>query len=341
VNFGFITALTSFEQEDIVVDSLISRDFSLLCRAMQPDQLIHDLGVLGTEKRVIVIIDELFGLNTFEISQLRSEYVACLELPSDARVNRDELISLVDAALRKPEETTATKKRITGSKKWIAFTGSSGSPGISTISLNVAAELALMHDVNLIDADPHRGDLNTLLGLKSDEWQTPLNPRLLLWNQKLDKSLNQFSQLVDDTKEKLTCIDIGDAPNLHELLTDRRNEGKRYLETLVSCGRIVFIGQPDSHSLYEMEEFSCAIQESLPHLPITFVLNKAGTSNRQQAIQKRFRAKVNGKDNFLIPREDSILDRAQSRYATVVEISPRSPLRKSLRQLSVHLATVN
>jgi hypothetical protein len=42
-----------------------------------------------------------------------------------------------------------------------------------------------------------------------------------------------------------------------------------------------------------------------------------------------------------MPREDSIVDRAQGRYATVLEISPRSSLRKSLKLLSAHLADFN
>lgn len=337
MNFSFITALTAFEQEDIFVDSLISREFTLLLRAMHREQLLDALGALDSDQRVIVIIDEIFGLTPFEISQFRSEHVACLEIASDTRLSRDEINVLVESALRKPEKVTVSHRKVEGSKKWIAFTGSSGSPGISTVSLNVAAEIALMQNVNLIDADPYRGDLHMLLGVKSDEWQTQLHSRLVLWNQSAGQVLDQFSQLVDEGKNDFTCIDIGDAPNFKELLTDRRSNGKRYLETFLSCGRIVFIAQPDNHGLYEMEQFSSAVSESFPQLPVTYVLNKAGTTNRQQAMQKRFRAKLKNSDHFLIPRDESIIDRAQSRYSTVLEIGPRSSLRRSMKQLSVHL----
>ena len=341
MKFGFITALTSFEQEDLVVESLIPREFTLLCRAMQPEELLRELEALESDQRVIVIVDELFGLTAFEISQIRSENIACLEISTETLVSRDEITALVDSALRKPDKTTAIQKRVAGSKKWIAFTGSSGSPGITTVALNVAAEIALMHDVNLIDADPNRSDLNTLLVVKTDELQTQLHPRLLLWNQSAVQSLEQVSEAINESKERLTCIDLGDAPDISEMLTDRRDKGKRYLETFLRCGRVVYVAQPDNHGLHEMEEFSYAVRESFPYLPITFVLNKAGTTNRQQAMQKRFRAKVKNADNFLMPREDSIVDRAQGRYATVLEISPRSSLRKSLKLLSAHLADFN
>lgn len=338
MNFGFITALTSFEQEDLVVDSLVSRDFSLLLRSMHREELFVALESLNDDNRVIVIIDELFGLTSVEISKIRSEQIACLQIPVDAFLNAVELNKLVDECLRKPELSSFGSFRSQGSKKWIAFTGSAGSPGISTVTLNVASELSLLESINLIDCDPVRRDLGALLGVKTNDQRNKLHSQLLLMNPRYDDSLNALEEIRATNSDEISCIDLGEAPAIHELITDRRNSGKRYLEALLSCGQIVYIVQPEAHSIYEMENFARDAKDAFPGIPISFVLNKAGTSNRQQAMQKRFRNKAEGAHSFLIPRENAIIDRAQGRYATVVEISPRSSLRKSLKQLAVQLS---
>lgn len=337
MKISFVTALTSFEQEDMVVDSLISRSFILMKRAMTKAELLDALTSISPDDRVIIIFDESFGLTPGEVSHLRSEQIALLRIESNARLSHDEISEFVLESLRQPEQTPNLQLGFRGNRNWLAFTGASGSPGISTVALNVASELSLIRKVVLVDADPYRSDLHALLGMKSSEPHTQLHENLLLRNLWTTPEFESFLKETIHADQPLFCFDLGDAPPLEDLFTDRRAPGKHYLEVLRHCQQIIYVVQPESYGLHEMERFSRVITETFPGVSITFVLNKVGTSNRQLGMQKSFRSKAVAGETFLIPREYPILDRAQGRYATVLELSPRSTLRKGLRQLSIYL----
>ena len=77
--------------------------------------------------------------------------------------------------------------------------------------------------------------------------------------------------------------------------------------------------------------------EIAPDISIVWVLNKIGKSTRQKTIQKSFSARILGNPGFYLPREYAVLDRAQGQYSTLMEVAPRSALRRAVKGLSIYL----
>lgn len=327
-----MTALADADCEDRVIAALIQEDFTLIQRCHSITHLQDFLTSRIEEKRLIIITDEEFGLSAREYSVLASEQRALLQLSARDSLEPESIKCRVHEALRSPEVLTPQIRRREKRGDFVAFTGSSGSPGISTVALNVAAELSEERKVQLIDADPSRRDLHQRLGMQSSE-------NIQLTTQFLVRNIESFDFTFSNVQKNgcINLLDIGDAPSLNGLLTDRRRVAREYFEILEQSTHIVFVAQPESSSISELENFQLLIDQIISGASITYVLNKSGPSNRQRALHKSFRARIGIDRTFCLPREYSVLDRTQSQYSTLMEVAPRSGLRRAMRELSIYL----
>ena len=340
MKINLITALSSFEVEDAVIEILTQREFLLACRVTDKQDLIAALTSTNEEERYLVVCDEYCAISPRERRGFTAEHLVFIELAAGIKPNSVELLENVYERLRAPEPDSKT---VAGKQfeNWIGFTGSCGSPGISTIALNVAAELSLTTETLLVDADHGRGDLCSRLGMKNNGRKLPLNENLHL----LELAGGNTEELIDDSNAKgladVVCVDIGDAPDLERTITDRRILGKSYFEILQCCKNIVYVVHPETYALLEMERFAQQMLLQNPNIEITYVLNRLSTSSRHSALKRRFQQSVKRLDSerpsFLIPFDYNLVDRTQARFATVLEVAPRSSLRKGIRFLSVYL----
>lgn len=360
---NFITAISSFDLEDLIIEALAQKEFTLVGRAHSKAQLFDCVAKFPTEERLIVIYDSGLSLSPTEKLKIQTEQIASLELGNEvlsntsnaSGLNSEVLLSQVYERLRKPEEIhigdsgispKSIKPKFSGTGNlWIGITGSDASPGITTVAINVAAEISLESFTVLLDGDSDRVDIGVKLGMKSDERKSALNENLTLIDiSKLDQQ--SIERLIPNKQPEsetqiVGCVDLGDAPDLNIALRDRREKGKTYVENLQMCGHIVYVLQPEKHCLFEMERFYLQSKQLYPDARITFVLNKASNSSRHQAFKKSFRKKLQeleaGQKHFIIPLEYQLIDRAQGRFSTVAEVAPRSTLRKAIRELSIYL----
>jgi len=327
-----VTELADSEIEDQIIATLVDDDFLLKKRCYLANDLIESVSSIAEDQRLLIIIDDELGLTFRERESLVTDQRSLLEIPSRVSLTSEEIRARAREALRKPEMVISVKRKYKKRDNYIAFTGSSGSPGISTVGLNIASELSDKRVVQLIDADPHRKDLLQRLGLQSSE-NLQLTPYFSIRSIDTCSSLD-FGDLDNNL---LYMIDIGAALHLPELFTDRRKTGRDYFEIFQQCGHIVYMAQPENSSLIELERFKSLMQDNFPSISTTYVLNKSGGSNRQRALQKSFKSRLGGDQGFYLPREYAVLDRAQSRYSTLMEVAPRSGLRKAIRELSIYL----
>jgi hypothetical protein len=327
-----VTALVDASVEDKVVATLISEGFALGIRCYSVEQLLNYLASKTTEQRLLVVTDDEFGLTSRECAFLAAEQRSHLRISSHIPISSEEIKSRAREALRRSEGIVSTKLKCRVSKNFIGVTGSSGSPGISTIALNVASELSEFRNVYLIDADPYRRDIHQRLGLQSSDNVT-VAPQFSI------RSINVISELEsEDIDTKIIHIfDIGEVPQVSDLLTDRRKVGREFCEVLQQCGQILYIAQSENSSISELEHFRSLMEENFPQTTLLFVLNKSGNSNRQGALQKSFNSRLGDIHTFSLPREYSVLDRSQSQYSTLMEVAPRSGLRRAIKELSIYL----
>ncbi len=327
-----VTAIVDASIEDKIVATLISDGFVLGIRCYSVEQLLNYLASKTTEHRQLIVTDDEFGLTSRECATLVTEQRSHLKIASHISLSSEELKSRAREALRRSEGVTSTNFKCRVSRNFLGVTGSSGSPGISTVALNVASELSAIRNVHLIDVDPYRRDIHQRLGLQSSD-NVKLAPQFAI------RSINFISDLKSEDMDTdiIRIFDIGEVPQVSDLLTDRRKVGREFCEMLQYCGQILYVAQSENSSISELEHFRSLMDENFPQTTVSFVLNKSGNSNRHGALQKSFNSRLGGIHTFSLPREYSVLDRAQSQYSTLMEVAPRSGLRRAIKEISIYL----
>jgi len=350
LKISFVTALSDFALEDTVIEVLTNREFELHARAHSVGQLNQFLSNLEDEQRILVVIDEQITVRHLEIGNYKREQICLVQIASDIRFLSDEFMDLVFESLRQSEESISrgineATRVLKAQSDFIGFTGSNSAPGITTLTINIAAELANSETTTIVDADPDRNDIAVRLGVKGYKSVISLHERLRLLDlSRMDNSLAELISLTKpDQKDRtaLHCIDLGQAPDLSIAQRDRRLSGRKFIDYLQFCRQIVFVAQPEHHSLSEMESFARGISDFYPEAQITYVLNQSSSSTRHLAFKKSFRLKLQelgaAEKHFVIPRDYGLIDKASSRFATISEVGPRSSMRKALTELSIYL----
>lgn len=351
MKINFVTALSAYELEDAVIETLADKGFNLIARVNSKAQLFELIKTMPSDERVLVVYDEIIALSNGEKKQLQTEQFSALELESDQKLDHESFLSQVYERLRKPEKSETafegrTTRAMSRNGNWIGVTGSSSAPGITTVAINLAAELSTNHLTTLVDGDVRRSDIGIKLGVKSQDRSIQLSESLRLINlSQVEPSVsNKIIESVMSepvTEVEKFCIDLGTAPELRVAISDRRRTGQEFVEKLQLCSQLLYVVQPENHSLSEMEHFYFQLCEFYPEAQVTFVLNKSATSSRHQAIKKSFRRKIEEmqvkQKHFIVPMDYALVDRAQGRFATVSEVAPRSTLRKAYQELSIYL----
>ncbi|MFZ9142352.1 MAG: hypothetical protein ACO21I_00495, partial [Candidatus Nanopelagicaceae bacterium] len=213
---------------------------------------------------------------------------------------------------------------------WVLFTGSDGSPGISTLALNTAQEYSKLAQMLLIDADLSKQSLSQMVGERMSYQRSVLNNALSL------QSITSFDEIESREKESV-FIDVGSAPVMSQAVSDRRTEGKFFMQALNSCSHLIYIIHQDSRALYQLEQFEEFLKMFSSKLNVIYLLNKESSSSSRPLFRKSFRSKIDGKPHFFMPYEYGNLERARNRYATLSEVNSRSSLSRALRELAIYL----
>jgi len=329
VKVKLITALTSHQIEDQVIEVLLRHDFQLQKRLLSPLDLDSSLISSTSGVRTLIVSDKDFGVKWREINRNIDENLSILILDMNKRFSSDEILHLSNLALRGSDEimpSQSLRKRAA----WVLFTGSDGSPGISTLALNTAQEYSKLAQMLLIDADLTHQSLSQMVGERGSNLRSSLNNSLAL------QSISLFDE-IDPMKGESVFIDVGSAPALDQAVSDRRVRGKFFMQALVSCAHLIYVIQQDSHGLYQLEQFEESCQKFCPELNVIYLLNKESSSSSRPLFRKSFRSKIDGKPHFFMPYEYANLERARNRYATLSEVNSRSSLSRALKEFAIYL----
>lgn len=318
MRIGVITCLTDSGFEDLVVESLISNDLADLVlefRAISLANLQAHLANLPSDDRRRVVIHDLSDTDSIGLRPHPALVVISLYSGSAESIRAEVARALRDFDLSKRIERT---KR----KDLVLVTGTTGSPGISTIALNLANELSLEREVHLIDNDSKRKDLAFLLGGKRDEPTVRLNSRL------------SISQGELATTTRLQIADGGAAPEIRQALSDRRAMARSFSDLLEMAARVIFVVQPENNTMFELERFLAARESELFEAEPIFLINKLGPSRRQLSIKRRLQARIGTHSVLIAPLDLKALELAKSQYSPLGDVAPRSKLRRCLQELA-------
>ena len=329
MKINLITALSSHQVEDQVIEVLLKHDFQLQKRLLSPSHFDLKLISSISAVRILIISDKDFGLNWREIRRESDENLSILILDLDKRFSSDEILQQANQALRGSNEALPTGKSIRRDS-WVLFTGSDGSPGISTLALNTAQEYSKLAQMLLIDADFSQHSLSQMVGERVSYQRSALNNALSL------QSIASLAE-IKSREDESVFIDVGSAPVMSQAVSDRRTEGKFFMQALNSCSHLIYIIHQDSRALYQLEQFEEFLKIFSSKLNVIYLLNKESSSSSRPLFRKSFRSKIDGKPHFFMPYEYGNLERARNRYATLSEINSRSSLSRALRELAIYL----
>lgn len=323
-----ITYLQDADFEDHVVDILRSGfgdEILIETRALTTFDVINHLRqIVVNEQRWILIHDYQKLPSEISRESTRLSNMITVSLAEFRLQSPSELQKFVARSLRTFDSEKVIRKRAISRPELLVVTGTSGAPGITTVTLNLGYEISRTQNVKILDANYFRKDIAFLMGGKRGKNQT-----------KLDKSLTITTEYEDlENSGVMTIADIGSVSNLGVAFSDRRAQSRTYIDLLESAGRILFLMQPENNHMFELEMFLEMIENHALSAKPYFLMNKLGNSRRERSIYKRFQARIGSHPSNFLPFDVDSLDRAKSGYCAIAEVAPRSRLRKSLLQLA-------
>lgn len=346
MKIGIITWLESAEFEDMVLEALLTQGISkveLEYRALAVEPLIAFLQSReDTGSRFILVhsSDEIPRDLEREIRRFPDAIRLKIEpINGEAAI---EIERSVNRALREFESEPIRKSAVLQERNLIVVTGTTGSPGTTTITLNLGSEASLLQQVELIDLHPNRRDLAFLLGAKRSSESVRLSERLYILgglgaNELASNNLTSNDLTRNDlasNKSKWRIVDAGPMPKLESAFSDRRAPVRDYVDLLERAERIVYLMTPENNHMFELESFLSSFDAGRIRAKPIFLLNQFGGSRRERSIQKRFSARVGQHDSHTLPFDREALDRAKSAYSALQDVVPRSKLRRSLGEVA-------
>lgn len=334
MNIFFATAVSSHELEDRLIAVLTSQGFHLSFRAVTPSHLEEFILSVDHKERTLLIFDETFKFLAKKENVARDSQLAFLLIDSCATWSDDEIARSAHDALRQPLVADSHPLRNKPRGDWFGVVGTSGSPGISTMAINIAAELSQNLPIRIVDADDRNQDLHILLGARR-EGRSTLTSSLSLMTLASDIDREHL----EDDKSMISLIDIGQAPKFHsEIFTDRRANIRNVIDFIMQSHHLIYVVQPENRALVELDSFLKFAEQELSHHQITFLLNKMGNSTRHKGILRSLKNRIADQALFVVPRDNALFDRAQARYATLAEVGARTSARRAVAELSIYLS---
>jgi Flp pilus assembly CpaE family ATPase len=325
---GIITFLHDAELEDQVIEQLtrgFQEDVTIEFRALDESSLNRYLENFSTNQARTILVHDLSKLpkSTSTIILSRSDLVT-IQISEAMGGDEIGLNRYIERSIRRTEATEELSLQPTIHSNLAVVTGSTGGSGVSTITLNLAVEIAKRVEVCLVDAHPFRKDLAFLLGGKRDRQVTNIRSGLQISSGELSKN-------------RKNLVDLGPLIDLKSAVSDRRKPAREFIEFLESAREIIFVMQPDNNHMFELDNILELIESKRCRARPIFILNQLSNSSRERSIFKRFTARVGKYDCVQIPYDRASMDLAKAQYCSLLDVAPRSKMRKAICQVADRL----
>ena len=306
-----VTAISDSECEDFVSQLLFSQGWSIIYRAIDMAGLMEFLDARKGELRTVVIFK----------SDLPNFDEALLESASNSKVksicidkietNSHQLMTYIRGQLRLPLIANAglansgklgaiESQQVPAERKpcVITITGTVGSPGRSSVALNIANYLAANSQVNLYDADLRAPALEYFIGRAGKNNENLKLTSLISQEKLIDSKIGDSSAI--------NIVDLGSLPPLTEVVNDRRWQAGFINRTLEETTTLIYLCKSNGLSLIRLEQFMSQFPVLLRKLPIIYILNQSGSTREDRALANRFSKMCDGEISFILPMNHRI-----------------------------------
>lgn len=337
-----ITGIANPEREAFVARTLFESGKNIIFRAISGVELLQCLENRAPEngRWIVVFADDLPGIETIDIANWNDSETSIIDLSNlknDLELN--SLNELIARSLRNPLVHANNQTFLNKTPRYrslIGIIGSAGAPGRTSITLNLAAETSQKYQTAIIDADCSAPALALLLGQSDESLKSEfqLTQKLSLFTD-LSTSNSKFQSLID-TNSKI-YLDLGVMPKISEAIIDRRKSAQVFAQWFEKLSVIIYVTNSEEYSLRSLERFIENRSELPRNIKDFYILNKSGTSRRHKSLERRFSRLVPQDLGMVIPYDFAAFDRAQTNCSPILEVAPRSAIRKSFVELSARI----
>ena len=306
-----VTAISDSECEDFVSQLLFSQGWSIIYRAIDMAGLMEFLDARKGELRTVVIFKS--DLPNFDEALLESASNSTVKniCIDKIETNSHQLMTYIRGQLRLPLIANAglansgklgaiESQQVPAERKpcVITITGTVGSPGRSSVALNIANYLAANSQVKLYDADLRAPALEYFIGRAGKNNENLKLTSLISQEKLIDSKIGDSSAI--------NIVDLGSLPPLTEVVNDRRWQAGFINRTLEETTTLIYLCKSNGLSLIRLEQFMSQFPVLLRKLPISYILNQSGGTREDRALANRFSKMCDGETSFVLPMNHRI-----------------------------------
>lgn len=356
-----VTAIANSDLEGFIAGTLFGQGWNVIHRALDAQSLDNFLARPPEDRENITLIysPDLPGLTSEWITShhgLFRQVIGFSQNPDDQKsflglhetpLDETELLNIVRSFVRAPLLRPLRGQGARGRRaKVIALGTPSGSPGCTTVAINLAMELSILgHETLLLDADVRRPSVAALLAqhkLDADLDSRSISPHLSL-SEFTQSRVSQCPELLDGFMDRFDflIIDLGSIEAVSDSLTDRR-----WTSTLIhwSCEKadeLWILGRADVLGLYRLKSLVEDFSKISIRARVSVLLNMRVSGKKGDQRETQFLTSVGSlkpQRILSLPRDSRSTTKAEDERATLVEIDDKGTLRKSIARIAVEVS---
>ena len=377
----FATSITREGMETDIVESMQKLGWQIALRALDPSQVL----VSASSERIDLVLvggDRPDGATLIALMERGIRVVGVVDSPIAAprfqaygvadlihyEANNPDLLLRDLGALFKTRNTKASRHASSGGR-FYCVAGAAGSPGRTSLALNLAMESAdLGHSTLLAEIDRAGGTLAQQLGLINTastlnrvlsshlpiaQIAPAITANLHVLTAPLQASM--MSELDPDlavelwprarTEFEISILDVGSVSDLFEISSAKRRVERLLADALAQADEVLMVVAADPQSVSRTLRALDALAAELPELPIRLIANRMPRKSGWRSGPSGERGDFSANDVIgafaeralvihQVPLDLGLFGRALKQGRAISELAPRSAVRKAIRELA-------
>lgn len=352
-----ITAISNAQTEGFIAGTLFAQGWSVVFRAIDIESLESYVKANSESAQgaLLIFAPDLHGISRERLEILAPKVKQLVGFSLDLGNNCDlgelhplpttptDLVSLVRGFVRAPMLRQSTQVQRQERRAQVLAIGSAGSnTGCTTLAINIAMELSVLDKSTLlIDANFRAPSVAALLALRNVNSETGW--RTIAPSLSIAEITQEQAMSVDTLMEKASnsfdriIIDLGSISGLSNRLTDRRWTSTMTTWSCDQANELMIIARPDLLGMYRLEQVSALIEKTSIRSALSFALNMRSQGRKGAEEEGRFLAittPLRPLSVHVFTRDSRAVTEAEAQNSTLIEVNPRSALRKSIAKIA-------
>jgi hypothetical protein len=351
------TAIRSAEFEGFLAGTLFNQGWSVTLRALDIDSLLSYIDSNPAALSLLLISTDVEGLTPDSMREIEKrgikyflfvatqsaieQYPESVTQPTTAL----ELLGLIRGSLRTPMIRTAQREKARA--KTIALATSSSSVGCTTLTINLAAELAHMgHKVLIVDAHAYFPAVAMRLGVRGLNSSVEFcNISAQFWALEVTQSeISTSITALDRARSEFDymLIDHGSIRDFPAILTGRRWCSEALIWTTTHADELWILSKSDQLSIERLKLLTTELARNSIKPQLSFIQVQQGLSKRGKTADELFLQLVTPLRPARVlqyPWDSRGVLAAEDERTTLLESNERGILRKSIAHLAGELVS--